>query len=173
MPLHLPKVRPLRLSKRVQLLIRPASSPLYYITALTALFESIALIVDQHQPVVEKYYGPGKMSLVLERLLRESDRVVKDLLDGWEDERSVKRKVSHIIAQNGCPANGRAQLSDISSVPTSAGIQRQTSSAGELEDDAVDPREIDKVLTEAAGMSGRWGLFRKFMHDRLKVTILT
>ncbi len=41
------------------------------------------------------------------------------------------------------------------------------------EEDLVDPREIDKVVTEAAGMSGRWGLFRKFMHDRLKVTILT
>ena len=66
---------------------------MYYITALTALFESIALIVDQHQPVVEKYYGSGKMSSVLERLLRESDRVVKDLLEGWEEERSMKRKV--------------------------------------------------------------------------------
>ncbi|KAG5219426.1 COG4 transport protein-domain-containing protein [Salix suchowensis] len=34
-----------------------ASSPMYYITALTALYESVAMIVDQHQPVVEKYYG--------------------------------------------------------------------------------------------------------------------
>ena len=71
----------------------PALSPLYYITALTALFESIALIVDQHQPVVEKYYGSGKMGLVLERLLQEADRVVQDLLEGWEEERSMKRKV--------------------------------------------------------------------------------
>ncbi len=66
---------------------------MYYITALTALFESIALIVDQHQPVVEKYYGIGKMGLVLDRLLQEADRVVKDLLEGWEEERSMKRKV--------------------------------------------------------------------------------
>ena len=71
-----------------------ASSPLYFVTALTALFESIAMIVDQHQPVVEKYYGPGKMMSVLERLLQESDRVVKDLIEGWEEERSMKRKVS-------------------------------------------------------------------------------
>lgn len=52
------------------------------------------MIVDQHQPVVEKYYGPGKMMSVLERLLQESDRVVKDLIEGWEEERSMKRKVS-------------------------------------------------------------------------------
>lgn len=78
-----------------------ASSPLYYITALTALFESIAMIVDQHQPVVEKYYGSGKMAGVLARLLQESDRVVKDLLEGWEEERAMKRKVrdTHLQAQ--------------------------------------------------------------------------
>ncbi|OJT04068.1 Conserved oligomeric Golgi complex subunit 4 [Trametes pubescens] len=125
------------------------SSPLYYITALTALFESIALIVDQHQPVVEKYYGVGKMGLVLERLLQEADRVVKDLVEGWEEERSMKRK-----------------LSDISSTPLSAGFRPNTA-VDPVDEDLVDAREVDKVLTEAASMSGRWGLFRKFMHDRL------
>lgn len=34
----------------------------------------------------------------------------------------------------------------------------------------MDPRDVDKVLTEAAEMSGRWSLFRKFVYDRLKVT---
>ncbi len=67
---------------------------MYYTTALTALFESIAMIVDQHQPVVEKYYGIGKMISVVERLLEECDRVVKGLVEGWEEERSMKRKVS-------------------------------------------------------------------------------
>ncbi|KAI9056846.1 COG4-domain-containing protein [Trametes sanguinea] len=127
------------------------SSPLYYITALTALFESIALIVDQHQPVVEKYYGAGKMGLVLERLLQEADRVVRDLVEGWEEERSMKRK-----------------LSDISSIPVSASVQRPGALSESAEDDLVDPREIDKVVAESAGMSGRWGLFRKFMYNRLK-----
>ncbi|KAI0807010.1 COG4-domain-containing protein [Fomes fomentarius] len=127
------------------------SSPLYYITSLTALFESIALIVDQHQPVVEKWYGPGKMGLVLERLLQEADRFVKDLLEGWEDERSMKRK-----------------LNDTSATPLSTGVQKQTTTLAADDEDAVDPREIDKVLIEVAGMSGRWGLFRKFLHDRLK-----
>lgn len=74
-------------------MLNPASSPLYYITALTALFESIAMIVDQHQPVVEKYYGHGKMRLVVQRLLDESDRVTKSLRSNWEEDRSIKRKV--------------------------------------------------------------------------------
>lgn len=69
------------------------TSPLYFITSLTALYESIAMIVDQHQPVVEKYYGTGKMTSVLQRLLQESDRVTKSLVDNWAEERSMKRKV--------------------------------------------------------------------------------
>ncbi|KAH9951407.1 COG4-domain-containing protein [Amylocystis lapponica] len=130
------------------------SSPLYFVTALTALFESIAMIVDHHQPVVEKYYGPGKMTSVLERLLKESDRVVKDLIEGWEEERTMKRKLSDITSAETISA-------------TTPMTRRQPLQPSE-EDDVVDPREIDKVLTEAAGMGGRWELFRKFMYDRLK-----
>lgn len=72
---------------------------MYYITALTALFESIAMIVDQHQPVVEKYYGPGKMRNVIARLLEECDRVTKSLIEGWEEERCMRRMAS-ILASN-------------------------------------------------------------------------
>lgn len=37
------------------------------------------------------------------------------------------------------------------------------------DEDTIDFREVDKVLTEAAGIAGRWGLFRKFLFDRLRV----
>ena len=53
------------------------------------------MIVDQHQPVVEKYYGQGKMITVIVYLLKECDRAVSRLLEGWEEERSMKRKVSN------------------------------------------------------------------------------
>ncbi len=68
-------------------LILSASSPLYYVTALTNLFESICNIVDQHQPVIEKYYGPFKMLRVVEGLMRECDAAVERLLEGWKEER--------------------------------------------------------------------------------------
>ena len=67
---------------------------MYYIAMVTGLFESIAVIIDQHQPIVDKYYGQGKMLRVAERLMGECDRVVKGLVEGWEEERGVKRKVS-------------------------------------------------------------------------------
>lgn len=86
-------------------LICTASSPLYYITTLTALFESIAMIVDQHQPVVEKYYGAGKMQSVVDRLLEECDRVVKGIIEGWQEERSMRRKVSCMVTGLPTPLN--------------------------------------------------------------------
>ena len=78
------------------MLTRPlvASSPLYYITAMTALFESIAMIVDQHLSVVEKYYGPGKMGRVINKLMGECDRVIANLVDSWEEERAANHQVT-------------------------------------------------------------------------------
>ncbi|ORY33702.1 COG4 transport protein-domain-containing protein [Naematelia encephala] len=70
------------------------SSPLYYLTSLTSLLESIAHIIDQHQPVVDKYYGKGRMKKVVGRLVGESDRVVRNLVEGWEEERRVGRLIS-------------------------------------------------------------------------------
>ncbi|ADV25550.1 Intra-Golgi transport-related protein, putative [Cryptococcus gattii WM276] len=70
-----------------------SSSPLYYLTSLTSLLESIAHIIDQHQPVVEKYYGRGRMSAVVGRLVGESDRAVRNLVEGWEEERRVGRLI--------------------------------------------------------------------------------
>ncbi len=52
------------------------------------------MIVDQHQPVVAKPYGQGKMKNVAEHLLDECDRVVQDVMERWGEQRSLTRKVS-------------------------------------------------------------------------------
>ncbi|KAJ3997994.1 COG4 transport protein-domain-containing protein [Lentinula boryana] len=127
------------------------SSPLYFITALTSLFESIAMIVDQHQPVVEKYYGAGKMKAVAERLLDECDRVVKDVINRWQEERSINRKLSDVT--NNTPT------------PSMAAIGRRQQPSLNQDDESVDPREIDQVIIEMSGMVGRWNLFKKFLLD--------
>ena len=66
------------------------------------------MIIDQHQPVVESYYGTGKTASVIARLLQEGDRVCKGLIEGWEEEWAMKRKAganadSSIVSRlNGC-----------------------------------------------------------------------
>jgi hypothetical protein len=46
--------------------------------------------------------------------------------------------------------------------------RRQQLSQGS-EEPAVDPRDIDKILSEIAGMLGRWTMFKKFLLESLGV----
>ncbi|WVR05978.1 hypothetical protein IAU60_003006 [Kwoniella sp. DSM 27419] len=85
------------------------SSPLYYLTSLTNLLEAIAHIIDQHQPVVDKYYGTGRMRTVVGRLVGESDRVIRNLVEGWEEERRVGRLISD-TRQSSFPLLGNPAL---------------------------------------------------------------
>lgn len=50
-------------------------------------------------------------------------------------------------------------------IPSSTGFKPQTI----VDEEMVDVKQIDKVLSELAAMSGRWNLFRKFLFDRLSV----
>lgn len=51
----------------------------------------------------------------------------------------------------------------MSNPPTHAPTRRSTSPS----DDQVDPREIDKVLVELAGMASRWNVFKKYVAENL------
>lgn len=131
------------------------------------------MIVDQHYPVVEKYYGPGKMAYVVAKLMEECDRVTKGLVESWEEERSMKRKVAiaGTILWHSLKLFSYHQLQSVSTsiFAPSQVVRRPAMQRSTLEEDQVDPREIDKVLTELSAMSGRWALFRKFLLDNLTV----
>jgi conserved oligomeric Golgi complex subunit 4 len=101
----IPTIKGLRFSSLDQALslnICLASSPMYYITMLTALFEHVAHIVHKHQPVVEKHYGTGKMLPVILKLLNECASVIKRYIQGWEEERTIQRKVKRFTNSRKC-----------------------------------------------------------------------
>lgn len=139
----------------------PGKSPTHFSGHLTALFEAIALIISQHQPVVEKYYGPGKMLLVAARLLAEADRIGLRVALSWADERRVRGKVADVREYRFAAATARP--------PRQVGASPLV---GGVEEDKVDPREVDALLAELAMMSGRWQLLRRFLYDRLKARLL-
>lgn len=58
---------------------------------LTALLEQVALIIAQHQPVVERHYGEGKMTRVVKQLDAELDRQSLKVLSTWEEDRRLPR----------------------------------------------------------------------------------
>ena len=129
------------------------------------------MIVDQHQPVVERYYGKGKMDNVIKRLLEECGRVVQNTLSAWREERSIERKVSIFVLSTIFLGLTSFQISDIASSPFSLNASRKLHPQPGNEDDGLDPREIDKTLSEIAGMCGRWNLFRKFLVEQLQVRV--
>lgn len=70
-----------------------ASKPMYFASLITPLFEHIALIISQHQPVVDKYYGPSKMLPVAVKLQQECDRQGMQVLAQWQEERRLNKKL--------------------------------------------------------------------------------
>lgn len=43
---------------------------------MTLLFEGIARIVEIHQPIIETYYGPGRLLTTISILQKECDRYI-------------------------------------------------------------------------------------------------
>lgn len=79
------------------------AAPTYFADALTRLFENIAVIIDQHQPLVETHYGKGKMLRVIQRLQEESDIQSVTILDRFLKIRRLESKVNHSNFASDCP----------------------------------------------------------------------
>jgi hypothetical protein len=138
-----------------------------YANALTKLFEHIAQIVDAHEPVVQRHYGPGQMGRVIERLQIEADVQGGIILDSWYEDRGVDRKLTDIksyafsfLVQSFLPSQ-------------KPGINRSESPAQRgstriSEDDNVDMKEIDSLLGEGALMLARWSLYSRFLAAKSK-----
>jgi len=63
---------------------------------LTLLFEGIARIVEIHQPLIETYYGPGRMTTVLGLLQEECDRQAEKIFQEFKKRRGIHDKVSKV-----------------------------------------------------------------------------
>ncbi|GAA5821216.1 hypothetical protein JCM11251_004517 [Rhodosporidiobolus azoricus] len=149
-----------------------SQSPTHFSSLLTTLFEAIALILSQHQPVVEKYYGDGKMLSVAGSLMTETDTLGLRVLANWEEERRIRKRVAEIRAVRFAGADvlskkstgqGRAGASPLLG---QGGFENTPGLAGQ-DGQEIDPRETDAILTELTMMSGRWELLRRFMYGTL------
>jgi hypothetical protein len=145
----------------------------FYANALTKLFEHIAQIVEHHGSLVERHYGPGRMVKVIERLQLEADVQGGIVLDTWGDERSIDRKLTDIrsyaftfLVQSFLPQQPARSGTPRAGSPAKKGsiAERQT-----REDESVDMKEIDGILSETAVMLGRWSLYSRFIADKCKV----
>lgn len=160
-----------------------SQSPTHFSALLTGLFESIALIISQHQPIVEKYYGPGQMRSVARSLVVETDRLGLRVVSNWEDERRVRTRTLEVTQHR---FQGKAGLKKVQAALTSASTAGNNRSPmlnqggfdsfpnnqqqQPVETHQIDPKETDAILTELNMMSGRWQLLRRFLYASLIVS---
>ena len=138
----------------------------FYANTLTKLFEHIAQIVDGHEPLVERHYGPGMMAKVIERLQIEADVQGGILLDTWYDERAIDRKLTDVKSY----AFSFLVQSFLPSTKPGSGLARSTSPLNQVTDDeGVDMKDVDGLLGESALMLGRWALYSRFLSSKCAV----
>ncbi|KAK0668273.1 putative oligomeric Golgi complex subunit 4 [Cercophora samala] len=144
----------------------------FFANALTKLFEHIAHIVDGHGGLVERHYGTGKMVKVIERLQMEADVQGGIILDSWSDERTVDRRLTDVrsypfsfLVQSfvSQPNRGFGGTPRVNS-PAVGG----TNNGRQSEDEGVDMKEVDALLSEIAVMLGRWSLYSRFLAGKCR-----
>ncbi|PLW24624.1 hypothetical protein PCASD_01410 [Puccinia coronata f. sp. avenae] len=169
------------------------AKPASIVNQLTSIVEQLALIIDQHQGVVDKYYGTRSMVTVALKLNKELDRLMGRLISAWETDQQLNRKLvsiqrysfttqNQLLAPNNhsgstnpinSPAalhnslrsfSGNAQRSY--NLPPNSVSSMSSAHMNSHEEDTEDPREIDFLIAELAGMSSRWQTYRRFLHVR-------
>lgn len=143
----------------------------FYANALTRLFDHIARIVEGHGGLVERHYGSGKMVRVIERLQQEADVQGGIVLDSWSDERDVDRRLKDVksypfsfLVQSFLPPQ-RGGTPRVNSPAMGAGANQRIS-----EDEGVNMKEVDGLLSEIAVMLGRWSLYSRFLAGKTRVS---
>ncbi|XP_053558246.1 conserved oligomeric Golgi complex subunit 4 isoform X2 [Bombina bombina] len=112
---------------------------LLFADTLTLLFEGIARIVETHQPILETYYGPGRLYMLIKHLQAECDRQAEKVVDKFIQQRDYHRKFQQV--QN-C-------------------MIRASSS------EKIEPRDLDPILAEVALISARTELYLRFIKRRV------
>ncbi|XP_023722479.2 conserved oligomeric Golgi complex subunit 4 [Cryptotermes secundus] len=113
-----------------------------YADTLTLLFEGIARVIEIHQPLIETYYGPGRLLMVASYLQRECDRQSSRILAEFSKYRNLEKIVQQV--------NEYVRSSNSYSKPT----------------DKLDPKKLDLLLGELTIMHSRAELYVRFVRRR-------
>ncbi|KAK4879456.1 hypothetical protein RN001_007602 [Aquatica leii] len=111
---------------------------------LTLLFEGLARIIDIHQPLVETYYGPGRLMSVVSYLQKECDTQVKLIMMEFNKHRQTNKKINQI-----------SEISKLSSTSSFSKIEK------------VDPKDLDILIQEITIMHVRMELYIKFIKRKV------
>uniref|UniRef100_A0A8C1SAM5 Conserved oligomeric Golgi complex subunit 4 n=1 Tax=Cyprinus carpio TaxID=7962 RepID=A0A8C1SAM5_CYPCA len=114
-------------------------APVIFADTLTLLLEGIARIVETHQPIVETYYGPGRLHTLLAHLQKECDKQAQKIVDKFIQQRDYNNKFQVI----------------------------QSSMMRGMATEKIEPRDLDPVLCEVTLMNSRAELYFRFLRRRI------
>ncbi|XP_064640478.1 conserved oligomeric Golgi complex subunit 4-like [Lineus longissimus] len=114
-------------------------SNVLYADAITLLFEGIARVVETHQPLVETFYGPGRIITMMQYIQKECDRQTRKIVEAFKKNRDFDRKVQQV--QMGLYHRGPSEK--------------------------VDPKELDVLLAEVTLLNTRSELYLRFVKRRV------
>lgn len=121
---------------------------------LTLLFENFARVLEVNQPIIENYYGNGRLIQLFEILQRECDREVKRLLVEFQKNRQIARRMQQINEYSrptGQQTHGHFRK------PSGNSIEK------------LNAKDIDALLGEITIIHARAELYVKFMRRRIGV----
>jgi len=105
----------------------------------------------------------------------ETDKLGVKVVSNWEEERRVRTRVLEVEQHRfaGIGGSKKIQINKVNASPMLAqnGFDHQPQQ--QLEQQQIDPKETDAVLTELNMMSGRWQLLRRFLYSSLLVSFLS
>ncbi|XP_076270281.1 conserved oligomeric Golgi complex subunit 4 [Rhynchophorus ferrugineus] len=119
-----------------------------YSDTLTLLFEGLARVIDTHQPLLETYYGPGRLLSAVIILQKECDSQIKRILLEWSKSRQIQKKLQ--------------QITDLSRMSSSASFSKIEKS---------DPKDLDILIGEITLMHFRCELYIKFIQRKIMADV--
>ncbi|XP_045470941.1 conserved oligomeric Golgi complex subunit 4 isoform X1 [Harmonia axyridis] len=122
--------------------------PVIFADTLTLLFEGLAKVIDVHQPLLETYYGPGRLYNAVNILQKECDIQVKRIFNEWLKYRQINKKMQLITETSKMGPN---------------------SSFSKLE--RIDPKDLDILIGEITLMHYRSELYIRFIQRKVLADI--
>lgn len=122
--------------------------PVIYADTLTLLYEGVARMINVHQPLIETYYGPGKLISAVKILQKECDNQTRRIIMEFCKGRNINKKIS--------------QVNELSRMSNS-------SSFSKLE--KIDPKDLDVLIGEMTLMHSRIELYIQFIKDKVMVSV--
>ena len=122
-----------------------------YADTLTLLFEGIARMVEIHQPLIETFYGPGRLITVMLMIQNECDKQSTRIIDEFRKQRQVNEKVNKIRETLYMKA-------------TQVSSSQNTGSK-------LEAKDLDHILGELTLLQARSEMYFKFVRKRVAADV--